>query len=135
MSDPRLDVEMTIGDTTYILRYTHTALSLAEKWTGKHVSELAMMVGSGRIGFYDAARLTAAGLEGARRKLKLHPQPWTPEKAEEALDDADSFDAIISPVVEAFDAALRKWFPEEFAQADDADGEEEADPSGIGAAS
>ena len=133
MSDPRLDVELNIDGTTYILRYTNAALALAEKWTGKQVGELAMMVGAGRFGFFDLTRLVAAGLEGARRKLRLAPQPWTVEKVEDLLEDAGSFEQVALPVVEAFNAALRKWFPDEFAEADAA--EEEQDPSGTGTGS
>jgi hypothetical protein len=118
LSDPRQDVELTVGDTTYLLRFTHSALVQAEKLTGENIQQLALKLFARQFGFAEIAALTCAGLEGARRKLRLGGQPWTAQKVSDLLDDADDFDQIAGPVSDAFEAALRRWFPAEQEPAD-----------------
>lgn len=123
-----LDQEVTVGDTTYTVRFTLSALTLAERWIGSTVPELAMKSGlalaTRNFPFDLTVRLAAAGLEGARRKHQLGGQQWTVAKVEDLLDDAEDFVTVAQPVFEAFDAACLRWFPE-WAEADEAD---EVDP-------
>jgi hypothetical protein len=118
VSDPRQDRELTINSEPYPVRFTHTALARAEELTGSTVQQLAVKLFSGQFGFREQAALTCAGLEGARRKLRLGGKPWTMKDTQDLLDDADNFDTVMVPVVEAFQAALERWFPAEQEPAD-----------------
>lgn len=118
MSDPRMDAELTVGDSTYIIRFTHSALVHAEKLTRRNVAELSVQLATGQFGMTEVQALVCAGLEGARRKLRLGGKPWTPEPVSDLLDDVAEFSDVADPVVEAWDAAMRRWFPEESEPAD-----------------
>jgi hypothetical protein len=113
MSDPRQDIELHIGEATYLLRFTNSAIAHAEKLTGKTGPQLALLLLGGQFGFRELTALTCAGLEGARRKLRLGGKPWTYEQVAELLDDADDFDTVAVPLVDAYEAAMRRWFPPE----------------------
>jgi hypothetical protein len=113
-----MDTELVINGESYPVRFTNSALVQAEKWTGKNVQQLAILLFSGQFGFTEITALAGAGLEGARRKLRLGGKPWTLQDATDLLDDADDFDTIAGPVAEAFRAALSRWFPEEQEPAD-----------------
>lgn len=111
MSDPRKDFELQVDGRTYLLRYTNTALSLAEKYTGKSVMVLAFTLAAGQVTFTEMIGLTCAGLEGARRKLRMGGSQWTPDSTADLLEDADDFDTVADPVTQAFNAAMTRWFP------------------------
>ena len=113
MSDPRQDAELVIGDATYIIRFTNSALAHVEKLSGQTVTQFALQVMGGNVGFDMLTNLTFAGLEGARRKLRMGGKPWTKEQVADLLDDADNFDAVADPVIDALSAALERWFPPE----------------------
>jgi hypothetical protein len=113
MADPRLDTPITIDGDDFRLRYTHTALSMAEKLTGKTMPHLAAVLFGGGASMTDVACLVCAGLEGARLKYRYGGKPWTLQATLDLLDAADSFDSYAKPVADCLDATLARWFPQE----------------------
>jgi hypothetical protein len=118
MGDPRLEASFDIDGDVYTVRFTHSALVKAEKLAGSPIQQLALKVWAGQAGFSEMLALTCAGLEGHRRKQRLGGREWTPDRTAELLDGAADFDTFALPVAEAFNATLRRWFPEENEPAD-----------------
>ena len=119
MSDPRQDFELHLDGETWVIRFTNSALAHAEKLSGMTFQQLFVATVGKQLGFHTLACLTTAGLEGARRKLRLGGKPWTVDKVTDLLDGADTFDDVALPVIDAFQAALRRWFPPEEGDAED----------------
>lgn len=115
------------------VRFTNTALAMAERLTGRTVPQLAAQLAVGQFSIDMVNRIAVAGLEGARLKQRTGGKEWKLRDVEElieaAVDGGASFEDVATPLIDAFADAMRKWFPEE---------EEPADPptaAGIGTGS
>lgn len=117
MGDPRQTFHLPVEGEPAI-RFTNTAIALAERSTGKTTPELYAHLKTGRFGLDMLNRLTRAGLEGARLKNRTGGKEWKLADVENLIEDAvddgtATFDDIAQTVAEAFDAALARWFPED----------------------
>ncbi len=124
MGDPRQTFHLPVEDSPPI-RFTNTAIAMAERSTGKTTPELYAHLKAGVFGLDMLNRLARAGLEGARLKNRTGGKEWKLADVENLIEDAvdagqTTFDDIAQTVGEAFDSALARWFPE--------DEEEPADP-------
>jgi hypothetical protein len=111
-----LDQTLTVGEQDLTVRFTMSALTMAERLVGSTVPEIAMQasiaIATRNFPFDLTVKLACAGLEGARRKHRFGGQQWTATKVEDLLDDADDFVTVAEPVFVALDAAVQRWFPE-----------------------
>ncbi len=121
MADPRQTLHLPVKDEPP-LRFTNTAIAMAERLTQKTVPQLAAHLYGGAFGIDTLNRVALAGLEGARLKNRTGGREFklsqVEELIEDAIDDGATFDDIASPVMDAFTAALERWFPEEQEPAD-----------------
>ena len=116
MGDPRQTFHLPVEGEPAI-RFTNTAIALAERSTGKTTPELYAHFAAGMFGFDLLNRVCRAGLEGARLKNRTGGKEWkladVESLIEDAVEDGATFDQVAEVVVEAFNAALARWFPKE----------------------
>ena len=123
MGDPRQTFHLPVEDEPPI-RFTNTAIALAERSTGKTTPELYAHFAAGMFGFDLLNRVTRAGLEGARLKNRTGGKEWKLADVESLIEDAvdagdTTFDQVAEVVVEAFNASLARWFPKDEDEAED----------------
>ena len=121
MGDPRQTFHLPVEGEPAI-RFTNTAIAMAERLTQKTTPQLAAHIFSGAYGIDTLNRVALAGLEGARLKNRTGGREWklsqVEDLIEEAVDEGATFEAISTPIVDALEAALAKWFPEDEEPAD-----------------
>lgn len=106
---------VTLGGKVVQIQYSSNALRLLERQTGKTTQQIGLYLVSGRGGFGLLQEILWAGLEGARLKHGLRPNPFTPEEVGDLIDDHEGGAAAVwaeeGPVANAVLEAWLEAFP------------------------
>jgi hypothetical protein len=101
------------GEQTPIM-FTTTSMRMLEKTLNMSLQTITYRMLKELYGIGEMSTTIWAGLEGARLKLKVRPQPWTQEEVDDMIDELGGVPLFFqkdSPVIKAMTEAWSDAFP------------------------